>query len=184
MELHLLTQSTFKVETARLAWEPLGITVKQTAVGIPEIQASTNLEIARHTAITAATLLHHPVVREDHGFFLNAIPGFPGPFMAYIEKAVEPRWILKLLEGNHDRTAYFEMAIVYATPDGKTKEYVEKVPATIAMEVSAGSNEFNWDGIICLGADSRPLAEYPVKDRYHYFTGNYQRLAHDLMAGN
>lgn len=178
--VHLLTSSTFKIETARLALEPLGVEVIPVSLHLPEIQADTNLEIARHSALEAAKLLGHPVVREDHGFFLHAVSGFPGPYMAYVEQTVQSDVILRLLDGQ-DRSAHFEMALVYATPDGETIEFVSQQACTVANELRPGYKDFGWDQIICLPGKDQAISEYPVQMRYPFFTANYPLLIEALQ---
>lgn len=160
----------------------MGITVEPILFESPEIQADTNAEIARTAALEAARVLNKPVAREDHGFFLNAVPGFPGPYMAYIEKTVHPQIVLDLLQHQTDRTGYFELALAYATPEGKVLEFVDRVACTIASEIKPGSHDFGWDKIICLGNDTRALSEYQQSERYGQFTRNFVRLAQALQA--
>lgn len=178
-ELHLLTSSTFKIETARLALDSQGIQLTPVSLHLPEIQADTNAEIARHSALEAAKLLGHPVIREDHGFFLHAVPGFPGPYMAYVEQTVAPEVILRLLHGQ-DRAAHFVMAMAYATPDGKLLEFETHQECWVAETVATGPKDFGWDQIICLPGKNQAISEYPVHLRYPFFTGNYTQLLETL----
>lgn len=181
MKINFLTGNQFKIATAKLALSPFGIEVVPVSVDVPEIQADTNGEIAKHSAVAAAQILGAAVVREDHGFYLNAFPGFPGPYMAHTERLVPPEDALRLLEGK-DRTGYFEMALAYATPDGETMEYSYQLPCVVASDMRPGSKDFGWDTIICLGNDHRALSEYPAEERYHFFTHNFVDLARYLRG--
>lgn len=146
---------------------------------MPEIQADTNSEVARFSALEAVRILHEPVMREDHGFYLHAFPGWPGPYMAHTERIIPPEDMLTLLQGK-ERTGYFEMALAYATLDGNVIEFSYQLPCVIAENVRFGGKDFGWDSIICLGNDSRALSEYPSEDRYRFFTQNYVKLAEKL----
>lgn len=176
MTIHLLTGNQFKIETAKSIWEPMGIAVSAVTTTTPEIQANTNIEIARVAALDAARQLNQPVAREDHGFFLRAVPSFPGPYMAYLESTIDPQVVLDILEHQDDRSAYFVLAMAYATPEGHVTEFIHEVPCTIATEIRPGNQEFGWDKIICLAGENRALSEYPQSERYEFFTKNYQRL--------
>lgn len=181
MNLHFLTGNTFKIETAKLAFNPFDIHVVPVDLKIPEIQADTNAEIARHSAIIGAQKLAEPIIREDHGFYLNAFPGWPGPYMAHTERVIPPEDLLQLLAGK-DRTGYFEMALAYATPEGELIEFSFQQRSVIAHEIRPGGKDFGWDSIICLGNEQRALSEYPAEDRYQFFTQNFVRLAERLGA--
>ena len=176
MHIHLLTSNAFKLETARLALQDTGVEMIPLNINVPEIQADTNAEIARSAALEAAQIIGEPVVREDHGFVLGAVTGFPGPYMAYIEKTVSPETLLKLLHNEADRSASFILAMTYATPSGEYKDFVSTVPATILPEIHEGSKDFGWDSLISLGGDPRALSEYPPESRYQFFTANYYSL--------
>lgn len=179
MNLHFLTGNKFKIETAKLALSPFNIQVVPLDLEIPEIQADSNAEVARHSAIIAAQKIDKPVMREDHGFYLNAFPGWPGPYMAHTERIIPPEDILHLL-ANKDRTGYFEMALAYATPKGELIEFSFQQSCVIAKEIRPGGKDFGWDSIICLSNENRALSEYSAKDRYQFFTQNFVRLAEKL----
>ncbi len=174
--LNLLTKNPFKLATARLALAPLGIEVEPVELDLPEIQADTNLEIARAMAVEAARFLNRPVAREDHGFFLNALPGFPGPYMNYIEKRIQPSTVIDWLRDQEDRAGYFELGLVYAQPSGEVQEFVAQVPARIVDSLQEGARDFGWDNIIALGEKDLAISQYPPEERYRFFTGNFERL--------
>lgn len=180
MKLNYFTGNKFKIETAKLALSPFGIEVVPVSLTIPEIQADTNVEIARHSAVTAAKMLNEPVMREDHGFYLTAFPGWPGPYMAHVERIIAPEDALRLLE-DKDRTGYFEMALAYANPSGDVIELSYQLPCVVAENIRPGGKDFGWDSIICLGDDNRALSEYPPEDRYQFFTQNYVKIAKELL---
>lgn len=182
MELHLLTSNSMKIEAARVALEPFGIEVVPISLNLPEIQADTNAEIAWVAALEAAKLLRVPVIREDHGFFLNALPGFPGPYMNYIEKTLDPEAALEFLKNKADRTGYFELALAYATPDGKLIEFIDRVPCHIATEIHDGNKDFGWDSIICVDPSVKPLCEQLPQERNTPFIQNFIKLAKVLQS--
>ena len=141
----------------------------------PEIQANNSLEIAKFTALQAAKELNIPIVREDHSLFINAI-GIPGPYTNYIEKKLPVEKLLKILEQEKDRSGFFEIATVYAEPNGFTKEYVFMVPITVAYE-ERGNLQSGWNRIIQLQDEDRTLAEYPEGERIDVWGKNYKELA-------
>ncbi len=179
MKINLLTSNQFKIETAKLAFTPFKIEVFPVALEIPEIQADNNLDIAHHCALAAAKLINEPVAREDHGFYLSAFPGWPGPYMAHTEQKIPAKDILNLLDGK-DRTGYFEMALAYVSPDGKISQFSFQLPCTIAREIHPGNKDFGWDSIICLKDETRTLSDYPQEERVHFFTKNYVELAKEI----
>lgn len=178
-QIHFLTRNPFKIATAELAMKPFDIEIVPLQLDISEIQADSNTEIARHSAIIAVQQTGNPVMREDHGFYLHAFPGWPGPYMAHTERTIPPDDLLRLVE-NKDRTGHFEMALSFATPEGEVIEYSFQLPTKITDSIRPGGKDFGWDSIISLGDDPRALSEYPQEDRYPLFTTNYVQLAQQL----
>ncbi len=179
MKLNFLTSNAFKIATAKMVFEPVGIEVVPLSLPIPEIQADTNQEVARHSALEAAKEYGEPVMREDHGFFLDAFPGWPGPYMAHTERIILPEDMLRLLVGKK-RTGYFEMALAYAWPSGDLVEYSFQLPCLVAEEIRPGGKDFGWDSILCLGDEERALSEYLQEERYAFFTQNFEQLVPHL----
>lgn len=180
MKINLLTKSPFKIQTAKSVFDKYGIEVVPIFEDYPEIQADTSLEIARHTAIEASKDLNLPVLREDHSLFINTVKA-PGPYMSFFEKNVPAEAILKLLKGYKDRSGYFEIATVYATPGGKTIEFVLQVPIEIEKSKKV-KDAPGWSGIIRLSHQKNTLAERPESERFHCFNKNFQLIAEYLLA--
>lgn len=180
MKLHLLTKNPFKIETARLALAPFGIEPVPISLSIPEIQADSNQEIARSAVLQAVKQTGAPVAREDHGFYLNAFSGWPGPYMAFTESRIQPAELLQLLN-NKDRTGYFEMALAYADSKGDLIEYSYKLPVRVAEKIHSGNKDFGWDSVLHLGDEVRTISEYPPQDRYVFFMENFRKLGPDLI---
>lgn len=140
----------------------------------PEIQADTSLEIARYTALMAASDLQAPAIREDHSLFINALDA-PGPYANFFEKKVDVARLLKILKSFEDRTGFFEVATVYAEPSGFVKEFIFQVPIFFATE-ERGSLQGGWSRIITLKGETRTLAEYPETDRIELWSKNYKAI--------
>src|SRR3989344_8620350 len=56
----------------------------QLAVSTPEIQSDSVEQIALYSAQWAYDQLKKPVIKSDAGLYIEALRGFPGPFMKYI----------------------------------------------------------------------------------------------------
>jgi XTP/dITP diphosphohydrolase len=83
----------------------------------PEIRHEDVREVAAAKAQYAFSVLQRPVVVDDTAFFIRALGGFPGTCAAYVFKTIGNEGILRLLEGNPERSAHFETAVAFA--DGR-----------------------------------------------------------------
>jgi len=178
--VNIVTKNPSKRMAAKKAFDKYNIETLFVDKEYPEVQADTSLEIARFTALQAAKELNMPVIREDHSLFINAL-GIPGPYTTYFEKKISAGKILKMLEKEQDRSGYFEVATVYARPDGFTKELTFRVPIELAKEEKGGLQK-GWARIIMLANENRTIAEYPEEERIDVWNKNYEEIAKWLLT--
>ncbi len=176
-KIYLLTGNPGKVRSARQAFEETSIELKKLDKDYPEIQAESSIKIARHTVKQAMEDYDKPVIREDHSVYLDALPGFPGPYMNYFDKKMPAEDLLKLLEGE-DKTGYFEIAAVLGLPNGEIKRYQFRVPIEITDEIRG--NEENWDKVMMLKGEDETFAESSGESRLKIWNRNYRKIAEEL----
>lgn len=177
VEAYLLTGNSDKLKSARKAFKGKNAVLKQLGEDYPEIQASSSLEIARHTVKQAMEDYDKPVMREDHSMYLDAIPGFPGPYMSYFDQNTSAEKLLELLNGR-ERTGHFEISAVLGLASGNIKEYSFTVPIEIAEEIRG--DERNWDRIMMLEGSGKTFAESSEESRLEIWNKNYRDIAEYL----
>lgn len=175
--VYLITGNSDKVKAARKAFNATSIELEQLDRNYREIQAPSSLEVARHTVEQALQDCDGPIIREDHSVFLDAIPGFPGPYMSYFDQKLPAEKLLELLEGR-ERTGYFEISAVLGMPDGGMQEYSFRVPVEIAEEIRG--DERNWDRALKLKGEDRTFAESSEDQRLDVWNQNFREIAEDL----
>ncbi|MEA1937452.1 MAG: non-canonical purine NTP pyrophosphatase [Patescibacteria group bacterium] len=173
--LYLVTKNQGKLMAAKNTFDKYNTIITSLDRNYPEIQAESSLEVARFTALQAAKEINSPVIREDHSLFIHVL-GIPGPYTNYIEKKISAEKLLEILKNFNDRTGHFEIATVYAEPDGKTFEYVFQVPVTFGKEIK-GNNPRGWNGLIRIGNESRAITEYSEEERLHIWSQGYEAVA-------
>jgi non-canonical purine NTP pyrophosphatase (RdgB/HAM1 family) len=179
-EIRVLTGNTWKFKVAREALAGFGIVAVQETRQVPEIQADTSAEIARHAAIAAARELGEPVIREDHSLFIGAL-GIPGPYTQFVERALPAETLSRILSLFPDRTGAFEVALAYAEPSGRVEECSFRVPVVFASE-PRGKLSGGWDRLLMLYGENRTFAEYPESERREIWSANFRALACRLQG--
>jgi len=177
--IYLLTKNKGKLLAAKDVFSRYKIEVKMLDKEYPEIQANTSLEIARHTALTAAKEFNVPVIREDHSLFINEL-GFPGPYTKYIESKLPAEKLIKILKD--DFGGYFEIAAVYAEPKGFTKEFIFRVPIKISKEIKGTKG--NWDRVLMLADSNKTLSEQTEEENINVWNKNFVEIAKFLDRKN
>ena len=117
MKITYVTGNWAKVQSAKEKLEPYGIEIDNVKLDIREIQADDVESIAKFSAEEARDILHTNVLKNDTGFFVEALGGFPGPYAHYADDTIAEDGVLKLMEGVENRRAYFKEAFAYAKVD-------------------------------------------------------------------
>lgn len=160
MKITVVTGNAHKaVEVAAFFGD--SIEVVHVALNIPEYRSDDVAEIAREKARYAYEHLSTPLIVDDTAFSIEALNGFPGPYAAYVLRAIGNAGILKLMDGVTNRNAHFTTAIAYADETG-----IRVFPGTLhgqIIPVPRGTGGFGYDPIFEVGG--RTLAELPLAEK-------------------
>jgi len=124
----------------------VGIAAIQNKGDYPEIQADDLEPIAAASAKAAADDLGIPVLVDDSGIFISALNGFPGPYSRFVEDHLGNPRILKLMENETNRNAYFKTVIAFCEPGKEPITFSGIVEGKIAFE-ERGDGGFGFDPI-------------------------------------
>jgi len=124
----------------------VGIEAIQNKGDYPEIQADDLEPIAAASAKAAADDLGIPVLVDDSGIFIQALNGFPGPYSRFVEDHLGNPRILKLMENETNRDAFFKTTIAFCEPGKKPITFSGIVEGKIAFE-ERGDDGFGFDPI-------------------------------------
>jgi XTP/dITP diphosphohydrolase len=108
-----VTGNWAKILSARQILEPLGYEVEQIKMDVPELQSDFIEEVAKYSAKWASDKLKCAVLKNDTGFFIEALNGFPGAYAHSVMEQIGTDGILKLMKGMENRKAYYKEAFAY-----------------------------------------------------------------------
>ncbi len=134
----------------------------QKDIGYTEIQADTLEEVAIYGMKEVASRLEGAVMLEDAGLFVEALRGFPGVYSAYVQKTIGNAGILRLMEGQENRSAYFKSVVAYIQPGMETVMFSGEVHGRIGFE-ARGKKGFGYDPIFYVGEVS--MAEMGLEEK-------------------
>jgi len=165
MEITYVTGNWAKIMSAKKYLEPHGIVVNHIKMDTPEIQADTVDEIAKYSARYASDILKKDVIKNDTGFYIEALGGFPGAYSHYVEEKIGYQGVLKLLEGVENRSAKFIEAFAYCEYGKEPIVFKSITTGKIALEPS-GSYGWGWDHIFIPDGEEKPFANFSDDERY------------------
>ena len=179
-----VTGNWAKIDSARQILEPLGYTVEQVKIETPEIQAEDVTEVAKYSAKWACEKLGKPVLKNDSGLFVNCLNGFPGAYTHYVDDTIGEDGLLKLMDKQEDRTAYFKEAIAYCEP-GKEPIVFEGITKGIIDKKKSGTYGWSWDFIFIPLGETKTLGCFPDDERWKFWSlDSYKKLLEYLEKKN
>jgi len=132
-EITYVTGSKLKFGIAQKALEGFGIKLVQQKLDTPEIQSDDVGEIASYSAKWASEKLNKSVIVTDAGYYIEALKGFPGPFIKYINQWLTSADILKLMSGQENRNVEVKVCLVYCEPGKEPVTFFAVSKGTIAL---------------------------------------------------
>jgi XTP/dITP diphosphohydrolase len=136
----------------------------QRNIGYTEIQADTLEEVALYGMKEVALRLDGPVMLEDAGLFVRALGGFPGVYSAYVQKTIGNAGILRLMEGEENRAAYFKSVVAYVEPGMETRLFTGEVHGQVGFE-PRGNQGFGYDPIFYVNGISLAEMDLEMKNQ-------------------
>ena len=134
---------TSSADKHREAQAILAIPLERVALDVSEVQGLDVVAVTREKARTAFHQVGRPVLVEDTSLELDALGGFPGPLVRWVEEAAGVSALARIIDAYDTRAAVARcVALVF---DG-AREWlgVGEVRGSIAEE-PRGSNGFGWD---------------------------------------
>ena len=128
-----------------------------TTLELLEIQTLSVEEVVAFKAIQAYKQLKRPVVVSDSGLEIVALRNFPGALVKFVNETIGQKGLVKLLEGEEDRRAFFVAAIAFCAEECSPHIFVEKDEGTIA-EKPRGEGWY-FDRIFIPKGEKRTWAE-------------------------
>ena len=184
--IFFITSNNLKFQIAQKALSGYGIEIIQKELDTPEIQSKKVEEIASFSAKWASDLLGESVIVSDVGYYIEALNGFPGPFIKYINEWLSADDVLRLMAGKENRAVIVKDCLAYCEPGKKPVLFCDFAKGSIANKKgSKGKTSINEifipEGYEKTESDipRDEMKEFWVKSLKHY-----QLLAEYLRKNN
>ena len=166
-----------KLISAKQFLEPHGITVDNVKMDTTEIQSDSIEDIAAFSAKEASEKLKCTVLKNDTGFFIEALDGFPGPYAHYVMERIGTDGILRLMKGKNNRKAYYKEAFAYCEYGKEPVVFTAITSGRLATRKS-GKYGLRIDPIFIPDGHDKTMAHYNDDKRFHLWnTSAYDDIA-------
>jgi len=162
-----VTGNVHKFNEARKVLAEYNVATAMLNLEAIEIQDDNLENIAKASAADAAKKSNLPVLVEDAGLFVKALNGFPGPYSSYVYQTVGTKGILKLMQNEKKRDAYFLSVVAFSNPQKllEPKFFRGIVEGKIAYE-ERGKQGFGFDPVFePFGGNDRTFAEMSTQEK-------------------
>jgi XTP/dITP diphosphohydrolase len=156
------TGNKHKVGEAATVLAPYGIKLEHYPLERVEIQADDPADIAAYSLAQVSD--PRPLCVEDAGVSIDRWGDFPGPYSSYVLQRLGNPGILKLMQGEQNRKAYYVSTIAYRDESG-VHIFRGTVDGEVAQSIR-GTHGFGYDPIfIPAEGDGRTFGEMEPEEK-------------------
>lgn len=177
MQLIFITKNQTKWQIAKGILEKYGIDLVQESIETPEIQAQDVDEVVRYSTEYASKLLNKPTIKTDVGYFIEALNGFPGPYVKYINAWLSSEDILSMMKDKANRKITIKETVALAIPSQNTKLFTSTTYGQIAKE-AAGTGQM-FDKILIRDGQDKIQSLIPPEEMLAFWQTNLKHF-HEL----
>ena len=156
--LFYVTSNIGKFSYAARQLDAFDIQIEQKPLDVVEIQSESVEAIALHKAASAYEILQAPLLVNDAHWNIPALNGFPGPYMAYVDRWFSPDDFLRLMQGVDDRRVFLTEVVVYADQHQR-KVFADTLEGVILQAAAGQSARHAFDPVVSFRADQKSLAQ-------------------------
>ncbi len=156
MKLFFVTGNPHKIKAAKKYLDGL-VELQSIQFDLKEIQAPSRI-VAIRKAQDAFKRLGVPLIVVDSSFRIKALKDFPDAYAHYVEETLKDDGILKLMDGEKNRTASYVDTLVYIDKYGY-QVFESETKGKISEESFKGEGE-PFDKIFIRDKDQYPVAYY------------------------
>jgi len=164
-----VTGNETKFSVATETFVNTGITLLQKKLDTPEIQSKSVEEVAKYSASWASKKLGKPVIVTDAGFFIEALNGFPGPFIKFINKWFSVEDYMNLMKGKTNRRIIIQDCLAYCSPNEEPIVFTGSYVGELAIEPSEKPGT-PIDRLFIPQGFSVPISEIHEEDMIAYWS--------------
>ena len=169
LSLVYVTGNAFKLAVAERALAGSGIVLVQSDLDAPEIQSDRVEDVAIYAGEWACSRLGEPVVVTDGGFCIEALNGFPGPFVKFINQWLTAQDLLDLVRGKDDRRTVARDCLAYCHPGEKPVAFSGSYPGVLAAVPGRGDGR-PMERVFIPTGYTVPVSEWSAEEQLAYWS--------------
>ncbi|PZP39557.1 MAG: hypothetical protein DI585_03735 [Pseudomonas fluorescens] len=178
-----VTGNDEKWQSANRLLQPYGVDLVRATFELPEIQSMDVGEVASAAAELACAWVGGPVMVTDAGYYFEALNGFPGPFVKYMNQTLAAEDVIRLMTGKDDRRVTIREALAYCEPGHAPVVFGSEQKAIVAQKVGQGRT--TMDRLMILDGFDKVAGECTLDEVREFWARHlvhYSRLGEWLVG--
>lgn len=164
-----LTGNKGKWQIAANVFARYGVPLAQLDVDVPEIQSLDVAEVAV-AAVQAVAAPPGVLIKSDVGYYFEALNGFPGPLIKFINKSLTADDILALMRGKTNRRVALRECLACRLPDDSIKTFEHTYYARVTEAARGRGTPVNQ--VLVIDGFDRALGECTADEMQKFWTDN------------
>lgn len=174
-----LTGNAVKWAIARDIFARYGVPLRQETLEVPEIQSLDVAEVAGFSATYASEKLGCSVFKSDVGYEIEALGGFPGPLVKFINKTLTAVDLLAIMQGKTNRRVVIRDCLALKMGGQAPVFFTHSLPAVFSEKISGDSLSSPINQVIVLDGFDKTIASCSP-DELHRFWVRHLSHFHEL----
>ncbi len=176
-EVYFVTSNNSKALTAKRFFARYGIELEHVNIDMPEPRSFDLKEIAHAKAKIAYSRIGKPCIVQDSGFYITAANGFPRTFVHFGLDTIGIKGMLKLVEGNPDRSCSFRACLTYCQGPEDYTDFLAIDWGTLAESPKGQSRSYHWSELfkIFIPKGSKKTLAEMSKNEYEEWSSRENR---------
>ncbi|WP_160676514.1 non-canonical purine NTP pyrophosphatase [Clostridium sp. C8-1-8] len=164
-----VTGNSVKFEVALNAFINTGINIIQMKLDTPEIQSKSVQEVAMYSARWASRQINKSVIVTDAGFYIEALKGFPGPFIKYVNEWFSADDFINLVKDKDNRSIIIQDCLAYCHPDSEPIVFTGTYNGTLATQPSLNEGT-SIEKVFIPEGFYVPISDIPPEEMISYWS--------------
>lgn len=172
MKITFITGNEGKWKVAADIFTKYGIELDRVSMDTPEIQSLNVEEVSQYSAKYACDKLNKAVITSDIGYYIEALNGFPGPFIKFINKTLTSEQILDLMHNQTNRKMVIKECLTLAIPNKEPVSFICELNTTISTKTEGKG--FSIDNVMILEGFNKPRGTLTNEQAQEFFSKSVQ----------
>lgn len=168
-----ITGNEYKFKQAKAALKDTDVLLTRQKLDTPEIQSTKVEEVASFSSKWASQKLNQTVVLSDAGYSFEALNGFPGPYIKYINQWFTAQDFLNLMAGKTNRKIIVTQCLSYCEPGEEPINFTGSVEGTVSNYVgSAGNWKTPINQVYIPKGYDKVVGDLPMEEMIKHWNGD------------